>query len=156
MTNTKFEITAEGGIIWQDKEALKKYLFGLPAGNYQLLAVKQADKRTIDQNSLLWRRYKQVANYLTAKQLLTDNDGEPLTVTASMVHYACKQVDELAKYLPKTYTLIVDESGIAAIEARTGTTTKLSRSAKDMQAFSDYYEAVTAFWIERYPDMQLD
>ena len=156
MTNTNFEKTPEGGLIWQDKDALKKYLYSLPDGNYYLLAVKQADKRTTDQNSLLWRRYKQIANYLTAKELLRGLDGKPLTCTASMVHYACKEVDELGKYLPKNYALVVEDNGIATIAARTGTTTKLSRSAKEMQAFSDYYEAVTAFWIERYPDIQLD
>ncbi len=153
---TEFEKTPEGGLIWQDRDSLKNYLYSLPAGNYYLLAVKVADKRTIEQNSLLWRTYQQIANFLTAQGIYKGHDLKPLTVTAEMVHEYSKQAPELAALLPKQFKLVMSEDGLTAIEATKGTTTKLSRSANEMQNFSDYYEAVCAYWQTEFPNLIID
>lgn len=154
--HTEFEITTEGGLIWQDRDSLKNYLYSLPAGNYYLLAVKQADKRTIEQNSLLWRTYQQIANFLTAQGTYKGNNLKPLTVTAEMVHEYSKTVPELAALLPKLFKLVMSEDGLTAIEATKGTTTKLSRSANEMQNFSDYFEAVVAYWVTEFPNLIIE
>jgi len=60
---TEFEKTPENGLIWQDKDSLKNYLYSLPEGKYYLMAVKVPERRTLEQNSLLWTRYQQIANY---------------------------------------------------------------------------------------------
>ena len=130
---TEFEKTPEGGLIWQDRDSLKNYLYSLPAGNYYLLAVKVADKRTIEQNSLLWRTYQQIANFLTAQGIYKGHDLKPLTVTAEMVHEYSKQAPELAALLPKQFKLVMSEDGLTAIEATKGTTTKLSRTMAAMR-----------------------
>lgn len=153
--HTEFEITDEGGLIWQNRDSLKNYLYSLPPGSYYLLAVKVADKRTIEQNSLLWRTYQQIANFLTAQGTYKGNDLKPLTVTAEMVHEYCKTVPELAALLPKKFKLVMSADGLTAIEASKGTTTKLSRSANEMKCFSDYYEAVCAYWQTEFPNLIL-
>ena len=153
---TEFEKTPEGGLIWGNKDSLKNYLYSLPAGNYYLLAVKVADRRTIDQNSLLWRTYQQIANFLTATGSYKGHDLKPLTVRAEMVHEYSKQIPELLALLPKNFMLVMGEDGNFAIKIGKGTTTKLSRSANEMQCFSDYYEAVCAYWQTEFPNLIIE
>ena len=155
--NTTFELTPEGGLIWQDKDALKAYLYSLPPGSYYLMAVRTADKRSIEQNALLWRRYTQIANYLTASGTIrSEKTLQPVECTAEMVHEYCKNTPELNDLLPKKLTLTTDESGNYLIKMDKGSTTKLSRNALDMLAFSDYYEAVGAHFQTNFPNLQID
>lgn len=153
---TKFEVTEAGGIIWQDRNAIKKYVYSLPKGDYYLMAVKVADKRTLDQNSLLWRRYSQIANFLTANGTYNGNDMKPLHVTPEMVHEYSKTIPELKQLLPKRFELVMGEDGLTIIEATKATTTRLARSANEMQAFSDYYEALGAYWQTEFSNLIID
>lgn len=153
---TEFEITPEKAIIWQDKPSLKNYLYSLPEGKYYLMAIKVAERRTLEQNSLLWTRYQQIANYLTAAGVIrSEKDLKPVECTAEMVHEYCKNTPELSDLLPKRLELILNESGEYIVRQGKGTTTKLTRSANDIQAFSDYYEAVGAHFQTNFPDLIL-
>lgn len=154
---TEFEITPEKAIIWQDKPSLKNYLYSLPEGKYYLMAIKVAERRTLEQNSLLWTRYQQIANYLTAAGVIrSEKDLKPVECTAEMVHEYCKNTPELNDLLPKNLVLTTDESGNYLVKKGKGSTTKLSRNALDMLAFSDYYEAVGAHFQTNFPNLQLD
>lgn len=153
---TEFEKTPENGLIWQDRSSLKDYIFSLPEGKYYLMAVKVAERRTLEQNSLLWTRYQQIANYLTAAGVIrSEKDLKPVECTAEMVHEYCKNTPELSDLLPKRLELILNESGEYIVRQGKGTTTKLTRSANDIQAFSDYYEAVGAHFQTNFPDLIL-
>ena len=156
MQNTHFEVTPEGGLIWQDKDALKSYLYSLPPGSYYLMAVRTADKRSLEQNALLWRRYTQIANYMTAAGVIKNESGEPIELDAETIHNYCKDTPELNDLLPKNFVLTTDESGNYLVKKGKGSTTKLSRNALDMLAFSDYYEAVGAHFQTNFPNLQLD
>lgn len=154
--NTNFEKTPENGLIWQEADCLKKYFYSLPEGKYYLMAVKVADRRTLDQNSLLWRRYTEIANYLTAAGIIrSERDLQPVECTAEMVHQYCKNTAELSDLLPKRLELKMNDDGTFIVRQGIGTTTKLTRSANEMQAFSDYYEAVGAHFITNYPNLIL-
>ena len=154
---TEFEKTPENGLIWQDRSSLKDYIFSLPEGKYYLMAVKVAERRTLEQNSLLWTRYQQIANYLTAAGVIrSEKDLKPVECTAEMVHEYCKNTPELNDLLPKNLVLTTDESGNYLVKKGKGSTTKLSRNALDMLAFSDYYEAVGAHFQTNFPNLQLD
>ena len=76
--------------------------------------------------------------------------------TAEMVHEYCKNTPELNDLLPKNLVLTTDESGNYLVKKGKGSTTKLSRNALDMLAFSDYYEAVGAHFQTNFPNLQLD
>lgn len=153
---TEFEITPENGLIWQDRSSLKDYIFSLPEGKYYLMAVKVAERRTLEQNSLLWTRYQQIANYLTAAGVIrSEKDLKPVECTAEMVHEYCKNMPELSDLLPKRLDLKLSDDGSFIVRQGKGTTTKLTRSANDMQSFSDYYEAVGAHFQTNFPDLIL-
>jgi len=153
---TEFEKTPEKAIIWQDKPSLKNYLYSLPEGKYYLIAVKVAERRTLEQNSLLWTRYQQIANYLTAAGVIrSEKDLKPVECTAEMVHEYCKNMPELSDLLPKRLDLKLSDDGSFIVRQGKGTTTKLTRSANDMQSFSDYYEAVGAHFQTNFPDLIL-
>lgn len=153
---TNFEVTPEGGITWQDRDALKEYLYSLPPGSYYLMAVRTADKRSLEQNALLWRRYTQIANYLTAAGVIKNESGETIELDAETIHNYCKDTPELNDLLPKNFVLTTDESGNYLVKKGKGSTTKLSRNALDMLAFSDYYEAVGAHFQTNFPNLILD
>lgn len=153
---TEFEKTPENGLIWQDRSSLKDYIFSLPEGKYYLMAVKVAERRTLEQNSLLWTRYQQIANYLTAAGVIrSEKDLKPVECTAEMVHEYCKNMPELSDLLPKRLDLKLSDDGSFIVRQGKGTTTKLTRSANDMQSFSDYYEAVGAHFQTNFPDLIL-
>jgi len=107
--------------------------------------------RTTDQNALLWRRYKEIADYINTHEWWIQ-DGEVLHVTPEHIHEVSKSI--LAKYLPRTCLLMVDESGVG-LHYGEGTTTKLTRTDKGRKAFEEYYEQVAVLWLENYPNLIL-
>ena len=157
MKPVQFTVTPESGIVRESRKAAQEYLCSLAPGGYYLLAVKASDLRTTDQNKLLWRRYGQIAAHLNASKLVIDHKtGEVIECDAETVHNLCKNTEELNQYLPKNYTIFTDDNGILTLQAKQGTTTKLSRSANAAKAFELYYEAVGAYWQTRLPDLILD
>ena len=152
MQTPQFEITPSKEVLWHDKENVLPYLKSLPEGKYSLMAVKDSGKRSLEQNNLLWRRYEQIAAHLNTTKLVVNHEtGEQIECTAEMVHNFCKNVPELNALLPKKYAIFTDKDGVLTLKEQKGTTTKLTK-----QGFSDYYEAVGAYWLERLPTLKID
>lgn len=82
--------------------------------------------------------------------------GETIELDAETIHNYCKDTPELNDLLPKNFVLTTDESGNYLVKKGKGSTTKLSRNALDMLAFSDYYEAVGAHFQTNFPNLILD